>query len=103
MTASNPRTKALRLDPRLRVLFKEMAWDIIAKDRYARRKGLSQNTIGEIERALVKVYTLARTSQVDSAPLPESRSKAIVDWISIPPRSRETLVSMTFRFSKRWG
>ena len=81
MTASNALTKAFRLDPQMRSLFREVARGIVARDRYARRHGLSQNTIGEIERALVRVYAQGRTSQTDSAPTGESHSEAIVDWV----------------------
>lgn len=102
MTASNALTKPSKLDPRTRSLFREMARDIVARDRYARRHCLSQNTIGEIERALVKAHALGRTS-IDSVSTRESHSEAVVDWVSIPPRSRETLVSMSACFSQRWS
>ncbi len=102
MTASSALTNTSNLDPRTRSLFREMARDIIARDRYARRHCLSQNTIGEIERALVKAHALGRTSTANVSTR-ESRSEAVVDWISIPPRSRGTLASMSDCFSQRPG
>lgn len=94
--------KTFKLDLRTRSLFREMARDIVAKDRDARRHGHSQNTIGEIERALVKAHALGRTSQTNDVLPSGDNSKAIVDWITIPPRARETLMSMTTCFSERW-
>lgn len=90
------------LAPQLRAQFREIARDIISKDRFARKHGLSQNTIGEIERALMKAYTAGSMSQtndkLDTAPQLES----FVDWICIPPRSRETLIAMTHQLSVRF-
>ena len=40
----------------MRALFREAARDIVARDREARKGGRTQNTIGEIERAMVKAY-----------------------------------------------
>lgn len=89
------------LAPQLRAQFREIARDIISKDRFARKHGLSQNTIGEIERALMKAYTTGSMSQASdklhTAPHPET----FVDWIRIPPRSRETLIAMTHQLSER--
>ncbi len=101
MAVPNAPTKEPRLDPQMRSVFREMARDIIARDRHSRRHGLSQNTIGAIEHALVKAYALGRGSQAGRTPTRRSHSGTVVDWISIPPRSRDTLVSMTASFSGR--
>ena len=103
MIAPNVPTKTSRLDLRTRSLFREIARNIVARDRFARRHCLSQNSIGEIESALVKAHALGRTSQADGVSTRESDLKAGVDWISVPPRSRETLESMTACFSERLG
>lgn len=91
-----------QVDSRVRAQFKEIARRIIADDRAAKRNGNSQNTIGSIERALVDAYLLGRESDATNAPCQEQKTESI-DWIEIPPRSRDTLSSMTFRFSRRYG
>ncbi|MDZ4843686.1 MAG: hypothetical protein SH859_16295 [Hyphomicrobium aestuarii] len=48
------------LDPRLRAEFREAAREIIRLDRIARKHGTSQNTIGEIERAMVRAFQLGQ-------------------------------------------
>lgn len=89
-----------KLDSRLRAEFKEQAREIIARDRSARKYGRSQNTIGEIERALVKAYLLgceaAPPSMLESA---EPRHSDIVDWIELPPRARDALWSLSLGLS----
>ena len=93
---SMSRTKIAR---GLRASFKELARSIIAKDRAARKYGHSQNTIGSIERALVKAYTMGLEAGA-STDLAKSEGKTgIIDWIEIPPRARDTLQLMTFGFS----
>jgi len=87
----------------MRALFREVARDIIARDREARKRGITQNTIGEIERAMVKAYVCGQEVLLDARmslrPLPD----APVDWLEIPPRSRETLSFMTICFSQCWS
>ena len=87
-----------KLSAERRASYKETARKIIGEDRAARRHGASQNTIGAIERALVAAF-LEGCAQGSSA-------EAEVDeltWNQIPPRSRETLSSMTLWFSNRAG
>ena len=91
-----------RIDPRIRSYFKETARSIISKDRQARKLGLSQNTIGEISRALAKAYTMGKCGVEFSDIAGTSSSSDVLDWAMIPPRARDTLISMTFVMSKRF-
>lgn len=85
-----------KIDPRLRALFKEVAREIVARDRDARRRGWSQNTIGEIERALVRAFLMG--SDLDTTALiPERPAHLGLNWEEVPPRGRETLSHLTFR------
>jgi hypothetical protein len=97
------RTRAAKFDPSTRARFREVARDIIAKDRWARRHSLTQNTIGEIERALVRAYELGVA--FTSATITESKqvTEGPLEWIRIPPRCRQTLTSMSICLSKRLG
>lgn len=88
--------------PILRAQFREIARDIIAIDRRARKLGISQNTIGSIERAMVHAYTLGQKDfQKNEGQNPES-VKSNLDWLEIPPRSRQVIISMTSNFSKNY-
>lgn len=79
-----------------RALFKEQARWIVAEDRYARKAGRSQNTIGEIERALVRAYLLGAQLQVEGDAQPVGRpDPAFVEWVQIPPRARHALWTVT--------
>lgn len=84
------------ISPQLRAEFKEMARDIIAADRLARRYGRSQNTIGEIEQALFRTHLLGRTHDETPPVSAKGIANGAIDWILIPPRARDTLWSMTF-------
>lgn len=81
-----------------RASYKEIARNIVGADRTARRNGTSQNTIGTIERALVSAFLDGRKHAAKLEPENEE-----VTWMQVPPRSRETLCDMTFRFSARSG
>lgn len=92
--------KALKPSTRVRAEFREVARDIIARDRRARKNGLSQNTIGEIERAMIKAFVVGQETLIsghEDHRIPES-----LDWLDVPPRARETLAHMTFSFSNRF-
>lgn len=86
---AKPKVNAAR-----RAAFREIARNIISDDRAARKLGISQNTIGAIERALLKAfqegYVAANTPEPDEPPL---------TWEQLPSRSRDTLYSMTLSFS----
>lgn len=89
-----------KIDEHLRAEFMETARSIIAKDRRARRSGLSQNTTGEISRALATAYL---RGQAGSSPPPARAAAAVTDWKLIPPRAREVLSLMTVCFSSLYG
>jgi hypothetical protein len=101
MTASNFKTKAFHITPHVRSQFRETARDIIAKDRSARKLGLSQNTIGDIERALAKAYALGHALQLGGSGHLGNLDVTHLEWVLVPPRSRQTLILMTHRLSKR--
>jgi len=87
----------------LKAEFKEVARNIVSKDRNARKSGHSNNTINDIERALVKAFRLGQEyiSFDDSHSSPVVND--IIDWIEIPPRSRRTLADLTTCFSRIYG
>lgn len=97
------RSRAPRLAPKMRSIFREVARDIIGRDRDARKYGRSQNTIGEIERALVNAYLMGQGSAANDTKPQEGPDDSFIDWIEVPPRSRDTLSSMTASFSERFG
>ncbi|NJM82910.1 MAG: hypothetical protein HC844_10800 [Tabrizicola sp.] len=89
-----------KVHPEQRAIYREKARRIVSADRAARKYGLSQNTIGEIERALVAAWQdgcrqggMIVKEEVATAPT----------WLQVPARSRTTLESLTFWFSKRHG
>jgi hypothetical protein len=85
----------------IRAEYKELARRIIANDRSARKYGLSQNTIGEIERALVAAYRRGHSAKGEGVATPVPQSKKIfVEWIDLPPRCRETLWSISHTLSR---
>ncbi|WP_417281040.1 hypothetical protein [Celeribacter sp.] len=88
------------IDPQRRAEFKELAREIISKDRAAKKYGASQNTIGEIERALKQAFLDGVTAGAGIAPEP---IKSGLIWEQVPPRPRETLASLSFGFSRRLG
>lgn len=89
-----------KVHPEQRAIYRETARQIVSADRDARKLGLSQNTIGGIERALVAVWR-------DGCAHRDQREHAEVvghpSWLQLPPRSRNTLEGLTFWFSKRHG
>lgn len=92
--------KQQKINPERRAIYKEMAREIVNADRLARKHGASQNTIGEIERALVAAF-LSGVQQCDTPD--EKGGIAELTWIRIPPRCRNTLWSLTFWFSETSG
>jgi hypothetical protein len=85
-----------KMENSIRAEFKELARKIIANDRAAQKDGLSQNTIGEIERAQVAAYRRGRSANAEKEPtsVPQLK-KVFVDWIVLPPRCRDTLWSIS--------
>lgn len=86
----------IRLDPERRATYREIARQIIGNERAARKAGCQINTIDAIERALVAAF-LEGYAHSDLPKLPPDSAR--LTWIQIPPRSRNTLSSLTFRFS----
>lgn len=77
----------MSLSARLKAAFREQARRIIDSDRQARKAGRSQNTIGEIARALEQAYRAGlEGSSASSAAAAEE-----VDWMTLPPRARQAL------------
>jgi hypothetical protein len=90
--------------------FREVARDIVHKDRYDRRAGMSVDTAGSIARALERAYaqgfvdaqkTSWPTSEISEADgnSPGRSSAEPVEWILIPPRPRDafwTICRFTF-------
>jgi hypothetical protein len=90
------------IDTRLLAEFKERAREIVSRDRAARRLGQSQNTIGAIERALARAFKLGRASQSGDADTKlDPSDDGAIDWVQIPPRSRNTLWSLSVGHA-RW-
>jgi hypothetical protein len=95
---------ASKIDQQLRSEFKELARSLVARDRHARKFGRSQNTIADIERALVRAYVLGR-AEAKNPPKMQSNGSGdmVLDWILVPPRARDVLSSMTLPLSMRWS
>lgn len=89
-----------RINPERRATYKEIARWIVGEDRSARKHGASQNTIGEIERALVAAFLDG--CEQGARPDREAGAEELT-WLQIPPRSRDTLADMTLCFSTRHG
>lgn len=85
-----------KINPQRRAIYKEIARKIVNADRLARKHGASQNTIGEIERALVAAFL---DGSQQCGPSVQNEEITELSWIQIPPRSRDTLSSLTFSFS----
>lgn len=84
-----------RIDPRLRAQFKEMARDIISRDRTARKYGSTQNTIGEIERALVRAFQFGQ--EIGEAPIAPPRPDHLgIDWEEVSSRGRGVLMGLSY-------
>lgn len=85
-----------KIDPRLRAQFKEVAREIISRDRRLNKAGRSQNTIGEIERALAQAFALGQElgDAPYSVPWPDHLG---IDWEEVQPRGRGVLSGLTYR------
>jgi hypothetical protein len=86
-------------NPHRTAIFREVARDIVHKDRYDRRAGMSVDTAGSIARALERAYaqgfvdaqkTSWPTSEISEADgnSPGRSSAEPVEWILIPPPQR---------------
>lgn len=82
-------------DPRRKVRFKELAREIVAKDRYNRRYGHSVDTAGAIAQALERAYREGfANGLLGSAPVVEPAEDGPVEWAMIPPRPRTAFWSI---------
>jgi hypothetical protein len=77
----------MSLPTRLKAEFREQARRIIDSDRSARKAGRSQNTIGEIARALERAYRAGLAGSGASL----SAAHQEVEWVMLPPRARQAL------------
>lgn len=87
-----------------RAEFREIARRIISADRTARKLGRSQDTIGVIARALDRAYRdgLAESGSNSNAP-PSTTRPVFMDWLDVPPTSRDVLWSLTFDLNGSWN
>ena len=87
-------------NPHRTAAFRETARDIVHKDRYDRRAGMSVDTAGAIARALERAYVQGfidaqqpSTAAIENAPeasrTSSGRSAEAIEWILIPPRPRD--------------
>jgi len=87
-------------NPHRTAAFREAARDMVHKDRYDRRAGMSVDTAGAITRALERAYVQGFLDAQEppsatnrSAPMAGGGSSASsgepVEWILIPPRPRD--------------
>lgn len=89
-----------KINPEQRAIYKEIARQIVSNDRAANKRGVSQNTIGEIQRALASAYVAG--CKQGQKPVQQPTSRALT-WLQIPSRSRDTLSSLTHCFSARFS
>lgn len=87
---------AQKIDPRLRADFREIARDIVHRDRTARKNQVTQNTIGEIERAMARAFELG-LKLANAPPLSRPGPDAALAWEEVPLRGRDVLISLTYR------
>lgn len=82
-------------DPYRTARFREIAREIVSKDRYNRKYGLSVDTAGAIANALARAY---REGICDGehrpAPRPTQPDNGPIEWALIPPRPRDAFWSI---------
>lgn len=82
-------------DPYRKARFREIAREVVAKDRYNRKYGLSVDTAGTIASALERAYREGmRDGQCDPAPMAEKHESGPIEWALIPPRPRNAFWSI---------
>jgi len=82
-------------DPRRKVRFKELAREIVAKDRYNRRYRLAVDTAGGIAQALERAYREGFADGKNGPPpVVEPAEDGPVEWAMIPPRPRTAFWSI---------
>ena len=78
-------------------VFRELARDILWKDRDSRKYGASQDTGGSIARALEQAYKLglAHSAEGGTSSLPKLRNEnGPLSWTSLPSRPRQAFDSI---------
>jgi hypothetical protein len=77
-------------DPYRKARFREIAREIVAKDRYNRKYGLSVDTAGAIANALERAYREGtRDGEHGPAPVIAQPDSGPMEWALIPPRPRD--------------
>ena len=85
----------LRPDPRRKARFREIARDIVAKDRYNRKYGIAVDTAGAIAQALERAYRDGvRDDPAAAVQAPEQDDAGPLEWALIPPRPRDAFWSI---------
>jgi len=82
-----------RPDPDLlrKVRFREVAREIVAKDRHDRKYGLPVDTAGAVARAMERAYRQGFADAQGEPPMPAAgdvHPGEAIDWALIPPRPR---------------
>ena len=80
-------------DPFRKALFREVAREIVAKDRYDRKHGLAVDTGGAIARAMERAYRQGFEDAQLEPPANHdvaSPQEDALEWALIPPRPRNT-------------
>lgn len=81
-------------DPYRKARFREIAREIVAKDRYNRKYGMSVDTAGAIANALERAYREGMSGESQPAPIVEYPADGPMDWTLIPPRPRSAFWSI---------
>lgn len=89
-----------KVHQQIRTFCREEARRIIQKDRKAKKYGDSQNTIGEIERAMIAAYRMGLDGYGDPERKPLHDK---IRWDDLPPRARDLLEWATGHASLRLG
>ena len=97
LDSKHPGAQKPAKNPHRTAAFREAARDIVHKDRYDRRAGMSVDTAGAIARALERAYVQGfldaqepPSATVGSPPVATTaESDKPIEWILIPPRPRD--------------
>lgn len=83
-----------------KIRFKEIAKEIISRDRDYRKAGVSVDTAGSVARALEKAFKLGQQvafGEIKPAPKNAAVNSIYMEWRAIPIRSRDALDTI-FRY-----
>jgi hypothetical protein len=89
-------------DPFRKIRYREAAREIVAKDRYDRKKGFAVDTAGAIARALERAYRQGlEDARSDRPQVPKiDDADGPVEWVLIPPRPRSAFWSICLYCSR---